>query len=178
MEYSFRTYCIELVDSIPHIVYILLLVSLGLGVVLILGMFGFKRGLKYSVWLLLIEYIFLLLGSTIIYRKVLRVNETHLTPLGSYHSNSSDVITILPEHIMNVVVFIPVGLLIGLLFKNGSLLKTTLFGFAFSCLIESLQFLFKRGTCEIDDVMNNTLGCFIGAFVIYITRKVITIYKY
>jgi len=178
MEYSFRTYCVELVDSIPHNIYVLLLVLFCSSVVILLGLFGLKRGIIYSLWLLLFEYLYLLLGSTIIYRNVFRVTEKHFRPFWSYHSNSSDVITILPEHIMNVVVFIPVGLLIGILLKNGSLLKTTLFGFAFSCLIESLQFLFKRGTCEIDDVMNNTLGCFIGASVIYITRKVITIYKY
>lgn len=125
-----------------------------------------------------VRIFFMLLGSTVLYRESIKVSDYHFKPFWSYHSKSSEVITILPEHIMNVVVFIPVGLLIGLLLKNGSLLKTTLFGFAFSCLIELLQFLFKRGTCEIDDVMNNTLGCYIGASVIYITRKVITIYKY
>lgn len=37
-----------------------------------------------------------------------------------------------------------------------------MFGFSFSVCIEFLQLVWKRGTCEFDDIFHNTLGCMIG----------------
>ena len=37
-----------------------------------------------------------------------------------------------------------------------------LIGGGFSVLIEVLQFVFKRGYAEVDDVLNNVVGCVIG----------------
>lgn len=42
-----------------------------------------------------------------------------------------------------------------------------LIGGAFSVLIESLQFVMKRGFSEFDDVFHNVLGCMFG-YVLYI----------
>lgn len=63
---------------------------------------------------------------------------------------------------MNVLVFIPIGLLIGCSWKNLSWWKAILFGCVFSVGIELLQLVLKRGFSELDDVMHNTLGCIIG----------------
>lgn len=63
---------------------------------------------------------------------------------------------------MNVVVFIPVGLLLGIALKQMTWWKALLIGCSISVIIESLQFLFKRGFSEVDDVMHNTVGCLIG----------------
>ena len=40
-------------------------------------------------------------------------------------------------------------------------------GAGFSILIELLQFIFKRGFAEFDDVFHNVLGCAIG-FGVYV----------
>ena len=63
---------------------------------------------------------------------------------------------------MNVVVFIPVGLLLGLSAPKVSWWKAMGFGALFSITIELMQFAFSCGYCEIDDFIHNTLGCAMG----------------
>ena len=71
---------------------------------------------------------------------------------------------------MNVVVFIPVGLLLGIAFKQMTWWKALLIGCSISVTIEALQFFFMRGFSELDDVMHNTLGCLIGFGFMIILR--------
>jgi glycopeptide antibiotics resistance protein len=70
------------------------------------------------------------------------------------------------ENIMNVVVFIPVSLLLGIAFKQTTWWKALLLGCGISITIESLQFIFMRGFSELDDVMHNTVGCLLGWFMV------------
>ena len=67
---------------------------------------------------------------------------------------------------MNVMVFIPVGLLLGIAFKQMTWWKALLIGCSISISIESLQFWFMKGFSEVDDVMHNTVGCIVG-YIIY-----------
>ena len=71
---------------------------------------------------------------------------------------------------MNVVVFIPVGLLLGSAFKQMTWWKALLIGCSISVTIESLQFFFLRGFSEVDDVIHNMVGCLIGFGVYAIGR--------
>ena len=63
---------------------------------------------------------------------------------------------------MNVIVFIPIGILLGITFKQMTWWKALLIGCCISISIESLQFWFMKGFSELDDVMHNTMGCLIG----------------
>ena len=56
---------------------------------------------------------------------------------------------------LNILLFIPLGFLIG--GWNGVVV-----GFVFSCGIEATQYIFRLGFCEVDDVVNNTIGAGIG----------------
>ena len=67
---------------------------------------------------------------------------------------------------MNVVVFVPVGLLLGIAFKQMTWWKTLLIGCSISITIEALQFWFMKGYSEMDDVMHNTLGCIVGFMIV------------
>ena len=69
---------------------------------------------------------------------------------------------LLNENIMNIVVFVPVGLLAGLASRNMNWIKVLVFGLCISITIEVLQFAFEKGFTELDDVMHNTLGCVMG----------------
>ena len=71
----------------------------------------------------------------------------------------------------NIAMFIPVGIVWPLCFKKlDSIPKVVLAGFAFSLCIELSQLLFySRGT-DIDDLLTNTAGAFIGA-VLYFQIK-------
>ena len=44
-------------------------------------------------------------------------------------------------------------------------------GLLISVVIEVLQFVFKRGLCEVDDVIHNVLGCMIGYGVASILKR-------
>ena len=64
---------------------------------------------------------------------------------------------------MNVIVFIPVGMILGSLLRvKGSWLVALLIGCSISITIEALQFCCMKGFSEVDDVMHNTVGCLIG----------------
>jgi glycopeptide antibiotics resistance protein len=70
---------------------------------------------------------------------------------------------------LNILLFIPFGFMTAvnlyLYRKNSTLpiwLTVVLLGFAFSLLIEVFQFITGRGYTEVDDIINNTFGAFIG----------------
>lgn len=68
----------------------------------------------------------------------------------------------------NITMFIPVGICWGLCFKKlNNVLKVTLAGFGYSLVIELSQlFLYERGS-DIDDLILNTTGAFIGALIYF-----------
>ena len=66
------------------------------------------------------------------------------------------------ENLLNILIFIPVGFLMKFCFIKLTCTKIIGMGFLISCTIEIIQFISKRGLCEIDDVIHNTIGCTIG----------------
>jgi glycopeptide antibiotics resistance protein len=161
MREQFRTYIVSLYQDIPTEVYEGLLSVFCLGLVVFIAWKGLKKGLRYSANFLLVEYIFLLFCSTVIFRAKGATRQYDFHPFWSY-----DRPELLVENIMNVVVFIPVGLLLGIAFKQMTWWKALLIGCGISVTIESLQFFFLRGFSEVDDVMHNTLGCLLGWFIV------------
>ena len=157
MQEEFRQYIISLYKDIPQEVYEGLLSVSCLGVVLFVSFKGLRTGLRWFSVLLLIEYIFMLFCSTVIFRPTGEVRQYDFHPFWSY-----DRPDLLIENIMNVIVFIPVGLLLGSAFKQMTWWKALLIGCSISVTIEALQFWFMKGFSEVDDVMHNTVGCLIG----------------
>ena len=161
MREQFRQYIINLYQDIPQEVYEGFLSVFCFGIVVFIAWKGFKIGLRYSATLLLIEYIFLLFCSTVIFRTTGETRKYDFHPFWSYSRPD-----LLVENIMNVVVFIPVGLLLGAAFKQMTWWKALLIGCSISISIEALQFWFMKGFSEVDDVMHNTVGCLIGWFMV------------
>lgn len=65
--------------------------------------------------------------------------------------------------IENIIMFIPFGVLLPIVFKQvGSGWKCVLIGFLCSCGIEITQHITQRGYLQLDDVVTNTVGMFIG----------------
>lgn len=58
----------------------------------------------------------------------------------------------------NVIMFVPVGMLSGLLWKWRGLWVAA----GLSIVIELLQLVTSRGLCEFDDVLHNLIGAVIG----------------
>ena len=79
--------------------------------------------------------------------------------------------------ILNVVMFMPLGFLLPLLWKEyQSLVRTAIIGFCFSCGIEFCE-LFNRRVSDVDDLLMNTLGAILG-WLIWIVFSRITHLKY
>lgn len=182
MKEQFRQYIINLYHDIPQEVYEGLLSIFCIGLVVFIVWKGFKTGLRYSATLLLIEYIFLLFCSTVIFRTTGATRQYDFHPFWSY-----DRPDLLIENIMNVIVFIPVGMILGSLIRvkgswskygswfkvNGLWLIVLLIGCSISVTIEAQQFWFMKGFSEVDDVMHNTLGCVIG-YIAYKSMSVVS----
>ena len=71
----------------------------------------------------------------------------------------------------NIIGFIPFGILLPLLLKRARTFKRFFF-YAISgiVLIELIQLFTLRGSCDIDDLILNMLGSFIGYTINYFTR--------
>ncbi len=84
------------------------------------------------------------------------------------------------EFTANVVMFVPLGLLVGVLFGRRYWAWAIALGCAVSALIELLQFLLLAGRFgTVDDVIANTLGALIGAlmarsFLAWRARRAVT----
>ena len=167
MQDEFKQYIISLYKDIPQEVYEGLLSVFCLGVVLFVAFKGLRTGLRWSLLLLLIEYVFLIFCSTVIFRPTGETRQYDFHPFWSYQAIQDGREDLLAENIMNVVVFVPVSLMLGSFLRvKGSWLITLLIGCGISVTIESLQFFFLRGFSEVDDVMHNTVGCLIGWFMV------------
>ena len=116
-----------------------------------------RKSGKDIALLLLIEYLFLIYSSTVFLREDRGVIKCELIPFWSYGRPD-----LLVENIMNVVVFVPVGLLLSCVSNRSKWWMVLLIGTCMSVSIEVLQFVFKKGFAEVDDVMHNTFGCMIG----------------
>ena len=84
------------------------------------------------------------------------------------------------ENIMNVLAFIPIGVLLWCTFRDCKLWMALLVGMGLSLSVEVFQYVFNRGLTEFDDVFHNTLGCLIGFMIVslikgaMVTRKLET----
>ncbi len=67
--------------------------------------------------------------------------------------------------ILNIVCFIPVGLLVGLLFEKYRWAKAWLVGLLVSLTIEFSQLIWHRGVFDVNDLFNNALGALIGGII-------------
>lgn len=133
---------------------------------IIVLVFAFAKNLKGArigvMTTLLIEYMFLILGSTVIYRTPGDTYMYKLTPFWSYVAIADGQKELIEENLLNVALGIPFGFLLSFICTKNALLKSFLFGAAFSACIELSQLFFKRGLCEFDDLFHNTLGSVVG----------------
>lgn len=77
------------------------------------------------------------------------------------------------EIIWNLMVFIPYGLFIHILWEDRPLLMQFVPIICTSLLFETVQFIFAIGASDITDVITNTLGGIIGVFVAIGISKVV-----
>ena len=77
------------------------------------------------------------------------------------------------EMIMNVVIFVPLGIYAGILFKRWGVGKNMFLFFIISLICEGLQYFLALGVFDITDIINNTLGGIIGLMMYVGFEKVL-----
>lgn len=75
--------------------------------------------------------------------------------------------------ILNILIFIPLGIYIVILKTNWSIATKILTCFLLSFAIESLQYLLAIGAFDITDVITNTSGGIIGLAIYYLLQKML-----
>lgn len=114
--------------------------------------------------LLLCVYLTFLFGVTLFNRRSEESFSLELTPLWSYQESLFNGNTGLGQQIFyNIIAFIPLGIFLPVLSgKMQVFWRTAASAAALSAFIEISQLVFRCGLCELDDVMNNTLGAAAG----------------
>ena len=74
------------------------------------------------------------------------------------------------DYLLNIILFIPLGFLIPVIWNKYNLIKTTIVGIILSLLIEITQ-LFNYRSTDINDLLTNLIGTIIG----YIIYRIISI---
>ena len=116
----------------------------------------------------LLTYLYLVIVATILTRNPSENARVVLTPFWSYREAMISDFTWFQVR-ANILMFVPVGFLLPLVIKKRALL----YGVCFSAFIEILQYITHRGTCEIDDVISNTIGLIIGYMVIKLIQLLV-----
>lgn len=161
---EFTTYLELLIKDVPLYVYVVFLIVFSVGFILLM-VFKREKSVKSIATLLFVEYLSLLFCSTVLFRAANDVRSYELTPFWSY-----DRPDLLIENIMNAVVFVPIGFLLGCLLRNITWWMVLSVGISISVSIEISQFYLKCGFSELDDVIHNTMGCIIGYWIISLIR--------
>ena len=153
--------------GIPSEVLYLSLVLSGILIVYVLLAKKVVHKGTFLLWVLLLEYAFVVICSTIVYRSTstpsFEFARLELMPFWTYgavvkHTPGVSVWDI----ILNIVLFLPLGFLVKLLYPKIRLWKMAVIAVCFSVFIEANQYFFMKGITQIDDVMHNKIGATIG----------------
>ncbi len=164
-------YIERLYNGIPSYVYILCALIFLVGTIASLLIVGYKKSGRLCAIILTIEYVLLLLSSTVIFRPVQRVGKSNFIPFWSYwaiHEGKNELLT---ENILNVALFIPLGILLSLTSDRIKWWVVLLIGCAVSVIIELSQFIWKKGFSEFDDVFHNMVGCMLGLGLVKLMKS-------
>lgn len=159
-------YCL----SIKDVVLLMIVVSV---VYMMLRRFlGKKRFWRVAVALLFSAWLMVTVASTLICRPPeTNAREPLLIPFHSYRAvRLGGNKELLRSNFMNIVLFYPAGLLLPELLPQSRKHITHIFIVAgllaaMSAVIEFCQYQYALGVAEMDDVMHNTIGAFLGALV-------------
>lgn len=159
-----KVYLLSSMSNIPSFLIWGLVAVLVIGCAILILRKEWEEGLRYTAVLLLVEWLILILCTAVIFRDTRVKRNLNFIPFDSYfhYPENSYFIEAAAVNVLNVIMFIPLGLLLGLGFRGMTWEKAILYGLGNSFSIEILQFVFKRGLFETDDLIHNVIGCIIG----------------
>ena len=81
--------------------------------------------------------------------------------------------TDVPDAIVNIFIFIPLGLLLPFIIKKNTYLISALIGTAVSLAVELTQLTFAIGCFTYIDIINNSLGAFFGVMLYFPLSRIV-----
>ena len=123
--------------------------------------------------MLVVGYIVFILSKTIIGRPETEEYTYDLLPFWSYLALiRGEGVNLWMCIYLNVLFFIPLGILLWFALKDRRWWKALLFSIVLSLCVEIAQLVLKRGLCEFDDVADNALGALIGVVITLLARRI------
>jgi glycopeptide antibiotics resistance protein len=124
-----------------------------------------KIGHALLLYLVFIFYIFILF--TLLFLKGHAFRSVNLIPFHTIKGYlfGSGIFThnfALTNLLGNIVLFVPLGVYVTLFNRNKGFLKNIILIILMSTCVEVIQYIFKLGVSDVDDVILNGLGGFIG----------------
>ena len=162
MKESFINVILSLYRDVPNVLYFVLLLLFAISCVTILWAKGIKHKVRKIGLILLVELVVLLYCSTVFFRPVNVDQGYSICLFESYGYDDENQYFVLSENLMNIAIFFPIGLLLGVSFRRAKWFQVLLSALLVSVSIEILQYILHKGFAEIDDVFHNVLGCMIG----------------
>lgn len=98
----------------------------------------------------------------------------------SYQIGTTSLSTFIINNVGNVVVFMPFGIFIRLLYPKVKFIKFFFLMLGASITIELLQMITQSGSCDIDDVILNVLGALLAYIILkipFILKKLNQLFK-
>ena len=117
---------------------------------------------KHLVLLVLIAYTAIILSFAVLFRESSDKCFIRLDLFKSILEPSPEGYR---DLIQNIFCFVPVGVLVGLLFEKYRLVKVLFLGLLVSLTIECSQLIWHRGVFDVNDLFNNALGSVIGGVI-------------
>lgn len=71
----------------------------------------------------------------------------------------------------NIIAFFPVGVMVGMVADKFRLLKAIVVGLIVSTTVEFSQLIWQRGTFDVDDLLNNAIGAFVGGSIVTLCNQ-------
>ena len=75
------------------------------------------------------------------------------------------------ENYLNILLFIPIGCLVGLVVRKYRLIYAVFVGLFVSETIECAQLIWHKGTFDVNDLMNNIIGAMVGGGIVVVVMS-------
>lgn len=159
-------YCHQLHESMFNIVPAeVLWVALGLPLLYLYFIEFTKNPKAYRkgvLDLIFIEYIALMLCYAVVFREVSESSPIQTEFFWGYKNPPNPIVK---DNIANILIFVPIGFLACGITEKNKYLKAIFIGLLVSETIECSQLIFKRGSFDVDDIINNLVGTILGVVV-------------
>ena len=154
-----------MIITIDDIIVIILIILLSLLIVFFVSK-TIKIKISQAVAAVLFITVVLIILTLTVFGRIPGERQMQIIPFWSYGEILCGNRYVLKQVILNIVLFVPIGIVLPfLLNKKVSLEIALVMVWVFSSIIEVLQLVTCRGLCEFDDIFHNSLGCMIGCMI-------------